>query len=390
MLKLLIKLFIKDPEAVTDPKVRGAYGSLCGLYGIFLNILLFAGKYFAGVLSGSVAITADAFNNLSDAGSSVISLLGFRLASRKPDPDHPYGHGRMEYLSGLALSVLIILMGVELAKTSFDKILHPTPVDAGILPAVILAVSIAVKFYMSLYNRSIGKKINSASMTATATDSLSDAVSTAVVLVSMLLSKFFGWNIDGWAGMAVAVFICFAGVTSIRDTVAPLLGQAPDKDFVKNVADTVTAHPEICGIHDLIVHDYGPGRMFISLHAEVDGHGDLFALHDVIDCAELELRNKYGCLATIHLDPIDSTNEQLMTLREEIGKAVKRLFGSESVTIHDFRMVPGPTHTNLIFDAVLPQDCRKTDEEAAQEIRKAVAEKYPACFAIVNIDRDYT
>lgn len=235
MLKLLIKKFIKDPENVTDNTVRGAYGTLCGFYGIFLNVLLFAGKYFAGAISGSVAIMSDAFNNLSDAGSSIISLLGFKLASKKPNPDHPFGHGRIEYLSGLALSVMIMVMGVELGKSSIEKIIHPTPIEAGILPAAILIVSIAVKVYMSLYNRSIGKKISSASMQATATDSLSDAVSTAVVFISMLISRFFGINIDGWAGLAVAGFICFSGLSAIKETVAPLLGQAPEKEFVKDI-----------------------------------------------------------------------------------------------------------------------------------------------------------
>jgi len=390
MLKLLVKWFIKSPENVSDPNVRGAYGTLCGMYGIFLNILLFAGKYIAGILSGSVAITADAFNNLSDAGSSIISLLGFRLASRKPDPDHPYGHGRVEYLSGLALSVLIIVMGVELAKTSFEKILHPTPVDSGLLPALILIASIAVKFYMSRYNKTIGKKINSAAMLATATDSLSDSISTTVVLLSMLISRFFDINIDGWAGLAVAVCICFAGVSSIKETIAPLLGQAPEKDFVAEIESTVLTHPEICGIHDLLVHDYGPGRTFISLHAEVDGYGNLFELHDVIDNAEHELQTKFGCLATIHLDPIDTRNKELTQIRSELGTALKELFHNNKVTVHDLRIVSGPTHTNLIFDVVLPQNGKITNEEASAMVKKLVSEKYPAHFAVVNIDRDYT
>ena len=389
MLKLLIKIFIKDPENVTEARVRNAYGTLCGFYGIFLNVLLFAGKYFAGIVSGSVAITADAFNNLSDAGSSLISLLGFRLASKKPDPDHPFGHGRMEYLTGLAVSVMIIVMGFELGKSSLEKIISPTPVESGILPAVILVASIIAKFYMSSYNRSIGKKINSASMIATATDSLSDSVSTAVVLISMLVSRFCGINIDGWAGLAVAVFICFAGVSAIKETIAPLLGQPPEKEFVDGIHDIVMSHPEICGIHDLIVHDYGPGRTFISLHAEVDGHGKMFELHDVIDTIESELRNKFGCLATIHLDPIDSENAELKSLRDTVSKEIEELLKNDSVTIHDFRMVPGPTHTNIIFDVVLPQDYKMTDDEAAEAIKKMVADKHPKHFAVVSIDRMY-
>ena len=389
MLKLLIRLFIKNPEDTSSQSVRNAYGTLCGGFGILLNVLLFAGKYFAGIISGSVAISADAFNNLSDAGSSLISLLGFRLASKRPDPDHPFGHGRIEYLTGLVISALIILMGFELGKTSVSKILHPTPIEGGILPMIILRVSIAVKFYMSSYNRAIGKKISSASMLATATDSLSDSVSTAVVFLSMLISKIFGLNIDGWAGLAVAVFICFAGISAIRETVAPLLGKAPDKEFVSEIEETVMEHPEILGIHDLIVHDYGPGRMFISLHAEVDGNGNVFALHDVIDLAENDLREKFGCLATIHLDPIDPRNSELTSLKEDILKEIRAALGIESITVHDLRMVPGTTHTNVIFDAVLPAECKMTDAEASALIRKSVLKDHPGYFAVVNIDRAF-
>lgn len=389
MLKLLVRLFIKDPENVTDQKVRNAYGTLCGAFGIFLNVLLFAGKYFAGIISGSVAISADAFNNLSDAGSSAISLLGFRLASKKPDPEHPFGHGRIEYLTGLVISALIILMGFELGKSSVEKIISPTPVEGGLLPVIILAVSIGVKFYMSLYNRSIGKKINSSAMMATATDSLSDSVSTAVVLVSILVSHIFGLNIDGWAGLAVAMFICFAGFSAIKDTIAPLLGSAPEKDFIRDIEHTVLAFPEILGIHDLIIHDYGPGRLFISLHAEVNGHGDLFMLHDVIDNAEKELHDRFGCLATLHMDPIDPENEELASLTTELIRDVRSSLGNDSITIHDLRIVPGESHTNVIFDAVLPANFKLTDQEAASAIRNSVLKDHAGYFAVVNIDRAY-
>lgn len=385
MLKFLIKKCIPDSENVSDSKVRSAYGTLCGFYGIFINLVLFAAKFFAGTLSGSVAITADAFNNLSDAGSSIITLLGFAIAGRKPDPSHPFGHGRVEYLTGLIISALIILMGFELGKSSVEKIINPVPIEAGIIPAVILVLSIAAKFYMSLYNRRIGRKINSTAMQATATDSLSDSISTAVVLVSMLLAWIFGINIDGWAGLAVAVFICFAGVSAIRETLAPLLGQPPEKEFVEDIERTVLAHPEIIDIHDLIVHDYGPGRMFISLHAEVDGYGNLFELHDIIDNTEFELNSKFGCLATIHLDPVDVHNEKLFELRSSVSQEVKELLGDE-ITIHDFRMVPGPTHTNLIFDAVIPAGYKMTKEEASAAIKTMVHEKHADCFAVVNID----
>ena len=387
MIKLLTKLFIKDHENVTSAAVRRAYGTMCSLYGIFLNLLLFAGKYIAGLISGSVAITADAFNNLSDAGSSIITLLGFAIAGKKPDPDHPFGHGRAEYLAGLVLSGVIILMGFELVKSSFEKILHPEPISSGLLPAVILVCSILVKFYMCLYNRSVGKKINSAAMQATATDSLSDSIATTVVLLSMGISYFFHVNIDGYAGLLVAVFIIYAGFNAAKDTVSPLLGQAPDPEFVQQVADIVTAHPEVVGIHDLAVHDYGPGRVMVSLHAEVSGDGNIFDLHDAIDTAETELKEQLGCIATIHMDPIEADNTEVSQMRAAVAEKLKEL--DDVISIHDFRMVPGPTHTNLIFDAVVPADYKKSDEELAASIRQHIHQTWPDRYAVVTIDHSY-
>ena len=387
MIKLLTKLFIKDHENVTNAAVRRAYGTMCSLYGIFLNLLLFAGKYFAGVISGSVAITADAFNNLSDAGSSIITLLGFAIAGKKPDLDHPFGHGRAEYLAGLALSAVIILMGFELAKSSFEKILHPEPINTGLLPALILVCSILVKFYMCLYNRSVGKKINSAAMQATAVDSLSDSVATTVVLLSMGIAYFFHVNIDGYAGLLVAVFIIYAGFNAAKDTVSPLLGQAPDPEFLQQIADIVTAHPEVVGIHDLVVHDYGPGRVMVSLHAEVRGDGNIFDLHDAIDTAETELKDRLGCIATIHMDPIEADNTEVSQMRAAVSEKLKEL--DKVISIHDFRMVPGPTHTNLIFDAVVPADYPKSDEELAANIRQQIHQAWPDRYAVVTIDHSY-
>lgn len=386
MLNLLIKLFIHDSENCNEPRVRTAYGTLCGIYGIFLNLLLFTGKYAAGLISGSVAIIADAFNNLSDAGSSVITLLGFALAGKKPDPEHPFGHGRIEYITGLAISAIIILVGVDLGKSSIEKIIDPTPVEPGLLPAIILIAAIAVKIYISLYNRRIGRKINSSVMQATALDALTDTISTLVVLLSMAVAYFFKVNIDGWAGLFVALFIIYAGYSAAKDTIAPLLGSAPDPDFVRSIEDTVMAHKEILGIHDLFVHDYGPGRTFISLHAEVDGHGDFFGLHDVVDSAESELKEKFGCLATIHMDPIDSANPEINTLRDKVLEALKRDI-SEDIKIHDFRVVPGPSHTNLIFDAAVPVDFKISDSKLEAMIKETVSSSFSHCFAVVNIDR---
>ena len=387
MLKLLTRLFIKDSEKVTDAGVRRAYGTLCSVYGIFLNILLFAGKYFAGLVSGSVAIVADAFNNLSDAGSSVITLLGFAIAGKKPDLDHPFGHGRVEYLAGLLLSALIIAMGFELGKSSLLKILHPEPVNVGLLPALILLASIAVKFYMCLYNKAVGRKIGSAAMQATATDSLSDAIATTVVLLSMGIAWLFQVNVDGWAGLLVAAFIIFAGYNALRDTLSPLLGQAPDPELVQEIEATALSHPEIVGIHDLIMHDYGPGRGFVSLHAEVRGNGEIFALHDAVDQAEREIREKFGILATIHMDPIDCDNEQLASLRQAVAEKLLEI--DPEIKIHDFRMVPGPTHTNLIFDALVPANAKASDQELEKQIEALVHDTWPSYYAVVDIDRSF-
>lgn len=292
---------------------RKAYGILCGAVGIAFNILLFLGKFFAGTLSGSIAITADAFNNLSDAGSSFVTLLGFQLAGQKADSSHPFGHGRIEYLSGLGVAMLILLMGVELAKSSLKKILHPQPVDSSLLVIVILCVSIGVKLYMFLYNRRLGKKLNSAAMQATALDSLSDSVATSAVLLATLAGHFTDLMIDGWCGILVAAFILWSGFSAAKETIDPLLGTPPTHEFVEKIRDLVMAHQGILGLHDLIVHDYGPGRVMISLHAEVSASENVLELHDEIDNVEKELRERLGCEAVIHMDPIitdDGITEQ--------------------------------------------------------------------------------
>lgn len=389
MISLLSKWFIRDRDNVTDPAVRRAYGSLCGVVGIGLNLLLFAGKFFAGLISGSIAITADAFNNLSDAGSSVITLLGFRLAGKKPDPDHPFGHGRIEYVSGMVVAALILLMGVELGKSSFEKILHPAAVDFSILAIVILAVSVAVKLYMSFYNASVGKKINSAAMLATAADSRSDAISTSAVLLAMLVGKLTNLQIDGYVGMVVAILILIAGIKAGKETLNPLLGQAPEADFVKDIERIVMSHEPICGIHDLVVHDYGPGRVMITLHAEVPAHEDILALHDVIDTAEVALARELGCTATIHMDPI-VTNDAGLTaeLSHQVAALVKTI--DPRITIHDFRVVPGPTHTNLIFDAVIPHDAALRHDEVEKRIKELVhGMEGNTYFAVVKVETPF-
>lgn len=388
MVKLLSKIFIKNAENTADPAVRRAYGSLCGALGIALNLLLFAGKYLAGVLSGSIAVTADAFNNLSDAGSSVITLVGFKLSGKRPDAEHPFGHGKLEYISGLAVAGLILIMGFELLTSSVSQILDPQPVKTGLLATAILAGSVLVKLYMFAYNRSIGKKIGSSAMLASSADSLSDSAATAVVLLSMGAAHFADINIDGWAGLLVACFILFSGIKAAGDTISPLLGQAPAPEFVEQVKRTVLAYPEILDIHDLIVHDYGPGRCIISLHAEVNGRGDIFALHDAIDSAERQLADELGCLATIHMDPVETDNGAVSEKRRELERVLSEL--PEIQNIHDFRMVSGPSHTNLIFDVVLPPQCEKSDAQIRARVCELVEGSMPGHFAVVNVDRAYT
>ena len=386
MITLLAKRLIPNSENITDPAVRQAYGSLCGAMGILLNLLLFGGKYLAGVLAGSVAIMADAFNNLADAGSSIVTLLGMRLANLKPDPDHPFGHGRIEYITGVAVSIMIIVVGFELGQDSINQVKSPQPLDASLLSIGILVASILVKIYIFVYNRSVGRKINAPAMLATAADSLSDCISTAVVLVSMLLSRFLGINIDGWCGMLVATFIIYAGIKSTAETLSPLLGTPPDPEFVEQIETIVLSYDEIVNIHDLVVHDYGPGRRMVTLHAEVPGNGDIFALHDAVDSGEMELREQLGCEATIHMDPISMDDEKVASLRLQTT-----LFASElgdGISIHDFRMVEGPTHTNVIFDAVLPYNVKMTPDE----LKAALTDFIPAIphhNAVITIDRPY-
>ena len=381
MIELLSRWFIRNRENTGDPAVRLAYGRLCGLVGIGLNLLLFGGKLFAGTVSGSVAVTADAFNNLSDAGSSVVTLLGFQLAGKKPDPQHPFGHGRIEYISGLVVSGLILLMGVELGKSSVEKILHPEAVDFSLLAVGILVASIAVKLYMYLYNRRIGRE-------ATATDSLSDAIATTAVLAAMLVGRFTSLMIDGWVGLVVACFILFSGYQAAKETLGPLLGQPPEQELVERIQQMVLSHPPICGIHDLVVHDYGPGRMMVSLHAEVPAHGDILELHDVIDTAEMELKRTLHCDAVIHMDPIITDDAQIVQLRRRVAELVRQV--DSGMTIHDFRVVPGPSHTNLIFDAVLPFGEHITEAEAARQIRERVRQMDGGeYYAVVTVENPY-
>lgn len=388
MITFLSRIFVKNREDYQSSGVRQAYGMLCGAVGIGLNILLFLGKWLAGMLSGSIAITADAFNNLSDAGSSVITLIGFKLSGQEPDPEHPFGHGRMEYISGLFVSVAILIMGFELIKSSVEKLLHPEPIESNTLVVAILAASILVKLYMCYYNRSLGRKIRSAAMQATAMDSLSDTVSTTLVLAATIISQLTGFLLDGWFGILVGLFIFYTGFKTMKETMDPLLGQPPQRELVSQIEQIVTSHPMVKGIHDLIVHDYGPGRLMISLHAEVSADGNLLNIHDEIDNIEHELQETLKCSATIHMDPIVTDNEEINEMHRVISEMVTRL--DSRFTMHDFRMVEGPTHTNLIFDVVLPYDSTYTDIDVINKLKEEIhalpGGKY---FAVIQIDRAY-
>ena len=386
MITLLARFMGVDNYA--PDKKRSAYGKLCGIVGIFLNILLFVGKFLAGVLSNSIAITADAFNNLSDAGSSLVTLIGFKLAEKKPDSEHPFGFGRVEYLAGLVVSAVILMMGFELVKDSIDKILPPTEVEFSAVVLVILIVSILVKLYMAFYNNRYGKRYDSGTLKATATDCLSDCVSTAVVLFATIIGFYTDVQIDGFCGIAVGILIFVAGINAARETLDPLLGQPPEPEFVEQIEHIVLNFDKdsIVGIHDLVVHDYGPGRRMISLHAEVPAEGDIVVLHDIIDNVEMKLRTELGCFATIHMDPVVTTDERVTVLKEKCNAILNEI--GEKLTLHDFRVVFGDTHTNLIFDVVIPFEHTMSDSETTKQIQEKIWEKLGRqYFIVVTIDK---
>ncbi len=387
MTDFLVRHFVRDYQQVQDPAVRERYGVLSGGVGIFLNLLLSLGKFFAGVVTGSIAVTADAFNNLSDAGSSVVTLVGFKLAGQKADDGHPFGHGRIEYLAGLLVSLLILMVGVELGKTSIEKIVQPEEVAFSILSVGILVCSILIKLWMSLFNRKLGKRIHSAAMQATATDSLSDVVATSAVLAGTLIGHFAHVSIDGWIGVVVAVFILRAGWGAAKDTLNPLLGTAPDPELVKAIQQLVLSHEQVVGMHDLVIHDYGPGRRMCSFHAEVPEGDDIMEAHDAIDHIEREIQEKFGIETTAHMDPIATGDSEVARLREQMSELVREI--DPDMSIHDFRLTRGPRHSNLIFDVVVPHRCRLSDEEIRRRITEAAEQVVPGCYVVLQLDRSY-
>lgn len=384
MITLFAKLFL--PKDLPDDRKRSAYGKLCGAVGIFLNLLLFAGKFIAGMISSSIAITADAFNNLSDAGSSVVSLVSFRLSEQKPDAEHPYGHGRVEYIAGLIIAGVILLMAYELLKDSISKIIHPASTTWSYLVLAILIASICVKLYMAFYNHKIGKQYDASTLKATAIDSLSDSLATTSVLIATLLEHFFSWKLDGWFGTLVGLFVLIAGLKAAKETVNPLLGMPPEPEFVRSVEEiTLGFDDSILGLHDLIVHDYGPGRRIISLHAEVPAEADILEMHDLIDNLESKLSEKLSCLTTIHMDPVVTSDPRIDAFKENVKEIVENI--DAEITTHDFRVVFGPSHTNLIFDIVLPfrlsSKASEITSRIGEEVKKRYGEKH---FCVINVD----
>ena len=387
MTKLLINLFVKDRENVTDPTVRRRYAMLASITGIVLNLLLFAGKLSVGILAVSVAVIADAFNNVSDAGSSVITLIGFRLSGKHEDKRHPWGHGRLEYITGFIVDMLIILVGAELFKSSIEKIASPRLPSVTTLTLVLLGAAILVKLWLFFFYRKIGRLIDSSAIKATSFDSISDVVATTLVLVSALVAKFAGLAIDGWAGILVACFILFTGLKAAKETIDLLLGTPPSSEFIKAVYDFVKGYPEVAGIHDVIVHDYGPGRKFISFHAEVPANSDINYAHDVIDCIERDMNEKFGCVVTIHLDPIVMDDPRVDEMRILAEKAAED--EDPAFTIHDFRMTYGGRHINMIFDLCVPSDCKLSTAEAAKRVSERISEKNPDCYAVIKAEHPF-
>ena len=386
----MVSLFIKGFTAKhsDDESKRSVIGKICGLFGILLNVVLFVLKFLCGTLTGSISITADAFNNLSDAGSSIISLVGFRLAEKRPDPDHPFGHGRMEYVSGLIVSSLILLMGFELLKTSITGLIEPIAPGFGVLTAVVLAVSVAVKLYIFAYNRKYGKMIDSATMKATALDSLGDAFATTLVLISSVVCYFTDFAyLDPICGLGVSAFIFIAGIRSARETVSPLLGQPPSAEFVKKVEQIALSEPLVIGLHDMIVHDYGPGRVMVSLHCEVSSEENVITLHEAIDGVEGRIMSELNCMATIHMDPVDLNDEVLAALRVALPGIVKKV--NENATYHDLRTVRASGHINVIFDVLLPAGAIVNKKAATEYIQSQIISLIGNAQCIINFDTDY-
>ncbi|MBR4308607.1 MAG: cation transporter [Oscillospiraceae bacterium] len=388
MTKLLLKLFIRNYENTKDPKVRSAYGKLAGLVGILCNLILFAGKLAVGLLSGAVSVTADAMNNLTDASSSVVTLLGFKLAERPADEEHPYGHARIEYLSALAVAAMILIIGVELAKGAWEKILHPAAVTLSPVVVGVLIASVLVKLWMSLFCKTLGKKIDSKTLEATAADSRNDVISTLAVLCSLLLCYFLHWQIDGYMGMAVALFIFWSGCTLAKETISPLLGESASEELVASLKDLILSHEGVLGIHDLMVHDYGPGQCFASVHAEMDAQENPLLCHDILDEIERHAMEELRIHLVVHYDPVVTNDEELNRMKKLVEQEIAKI--ESTLTLHDFRMVRGVKHTNLIFDLVVPFSLKGREREFKQQIDRRVQFENKKYYTVITFESPFS
>ncbi|MBR6791970.1 MAG: cation transporter [Ruminococcus sp.] len=388
MTQLLVKHFVKDSENTTDIQVRERYGTLSSIVGIFCNILLFLLKYIMGTLSNSIAIVSDAFNNLSDSASCIVTLMGYKISAKPADKDHPFGHGRMEYLTSLIIATVIIVMGVELMKSSVSKIISPEEVEFRAVVLISLILSVAVKLWLSRFNTVLGKKINSTVMLATAKDSKNDVVATAITIVSLICSLFTDLPVDGVIGIIVSLFVLKAGIEIIRDTVDELLGKPADAEITRQICNIVCRDSRIIGIHDLIIHNYGPGNMFGSCHAEIRSDEDFISAHDLIDRIEHEIHNKLKISMSIHMDPIETDNAQINHCKTVVSGILRKI--SPRLSFHDFRAVTGDTHTNLIFDVVIPFDMELSNSEIKKQIDNALADEPVKYYTVITFDREYT
>lgn len=383
--RFLINKYTKDADP-NSPELRKKFGVLSGTVGIIGNLILSIGKFFAGIMTGSIAISADAFNNLSDAVSSIVTLICFRTSDSPADREHPFGHGRIEYISGLIVSIAIIFMGIEFIKTSIEKIFNPEPVVASTVPIVILAVSLVVKLWMGYFNNKIGNTINSTAIKAAAFDSVSDSVVTITILIGMAVTYFTGFYVDAYSGIIVACFVILTGLKMIKESTGPLLGQAPDPELVKSINNLVMRSPDILGIHELTVHNYGPGKLVISMHAEVPANKNIMELHDAVEEVENKLKHKFKCQATIHIDPIVTDDEQVTDMKEKLSALIKLI--DKSAQVYDLRIVPGKLKT-LIFHVSIPYDLEETDKELKKSIENSIDSIEPGYDCIINIDRVY-
>ena len=383
----IFRKLISDYADVKNPAVRDQYGKVAGVVGILSNTLLCVMKILVGLLSGSIAIVADAVNNLADASSSLITLIGFKLAAMPEDKEHPYGHARIEYLAGLLVSVIIIVVGLELGKSSIEKILAPTPTEFSLTVVIVLLLAIGIKIWQACFNVQAGKKINSMTLIATGADSRNDVIATSAVLLSLLIGHFFDLQIDGYMGVLVALFIVWSGIGLVRETVSPLLGEAPDPALVREIEETAMRHDGVLGIHDLVVHNYGPGKIFASMHVEVDAAVDIMTSHDMVDNIEHEISKKLHISCTVHMDPINLSDPNREPLKQILGKAIAGLDGV--INFHDLRLVSGPTHTNVVFDVAVSPDCKLSGEEITKTLSAAVSAYNPSFRTVIEFDRAY-